>query len=148
MHGKEQIVNVLRPGEMFPHQGFFRQDNYPAHAEALDDIVLVYIPIQSFETFLITHPEICIKLFRVLGDIIVDLQNRLRDRKSTRLNSSHVAISYAVFCLKKKNYIIVHTITSIGSDHISVCTTLTWNIIWQYQVTVTTKSHLSYNIEL
>src|SRR5690625_6218398 len=31
------------------------------------------------------------------------LQTRLdRDRKSTRLNSSHVAISYAVFCLKKK----------------------------------------------
>src|SRR5690625_6281885 len=26
-----------------------------------------------------------------------------RDRKSTRLNSSHVAISYAVLCLKKKN---------------------------------------------
>src|SRR5207253_11260975 len=28
---------------------------------------------------------------------------RASDRKSTRLNSSHVAISYAVFCLKKKN---------------------------------------------
>src|SRR5690554_7311195 len=28
----------------------------------------------------------------------------LRDRKSTRLNSSHVRISYAVFCLKKKNH--------------------------------------------
>src|SRR6266508_1235953 len=28
---------------------------------------------------------------------------RTRDRKSTRLNSSHVAISYAVFCLKKKH---------------------------------------------
>src|SRR5258708_26980324 len=27
-----------------------------------------------------------------------------RDRKSTRLNSSHQIISYAVFCLKKKNY--------------------------------------------
>ena len=27
------------------------------------------------------------------------------DRKSTRLNSSHVVISYAVFCLKKKRYI-------------------------------------------
>src|SRR6202051_4820731 len=27
---------------------------------------------------------------------------RLRDRKSTRLNSSHMSISYAVFCLKKK----------------------------------------------
>src|SRR3989442_10688511 len=28
---------------------------------------------------------------------------RVPDRKSTRLNSSHVRISYAVFCLKKKN---------------------------------------------
>src|SRR5689334_24012454 len=31
---------------------------------------------------------------------------RPRDRKSTRLNSSHSSISYAVFCLKKKSYII------------------------------------------
>src|SRR5690349_22257729 len=31
-----------------------------------------------------------------------------RDRKSTRLNSSHVEISYAVFCLKKKNIIVHH----------------------------------------
>src|SRR3712207_8730345 len=30
------------------------------------------------------------------------------DRKSTRLNSSHANISYAVFCLKKKNKITVH----------------------------------------
>src|SRR5699024_1397940 len=30
----------------------------------------------------------------------------LRDRKSTRLNSSHVSISYAVFCLKKKNNVV------------------------------------------
>src|SRR5256885_3410117 len=29
------------------------------------------------------------------------------DRKSTRLNSSHLVISYAVFCLKKKIYIII-----------------------------------------
>src|SRR3712207_7969993 len=40
-----------------------------------------------------------------------------RDRKSTRLNSSHANISYAVFCLKKKNFIftphnIMHTHTS------------------------------------
>src|SRR5690625_6591112 len=33
---------------------------------------------------------------------ILDSHPELIDRKSTRLNSSHVAISYAVFCLKKK----------------------------------------------
>src|SRR5207249_6851928 len=32
------------------------------------------------------------------------IQNVRRDRKSTRLNSSHVSISYAVFCLKKKKH--------------------------------------------
>src|SRR5690606_39503145 len=31
-----------------------------------------------------------------------------RDRKSTRLNSSHVKISYAVFCLKKKRTLTMH----------------------------------------
>src|SRR5438477_8626788 len=31
-----------------------------------------------------------------------DAFGRLQDRKSTRLNSSHMSISYAVFCLKKK----------------------------------------------
>src|SRR5437868_10541357 len=35
-----------------------------------------------------------------------------RDRKSTRLNSSHVSISYAVFCLKKKN-VNFHTSESV-----------------------------------
>src|SRR3712207_7794383 len=37
-----------------------------------------------------------------------------RDRKSTRLNSSHANISYAVFCLKKKNTILYdHTLLSV-----------------------------------
>src|SRR3989442_6382145 len=41
--------------------------------------------------------------------------NKSRDRKSTRLNSSHVRISYAVFCLKKKNRITRNVITSGAS---------------------------------
>src|SRR5690625_5322621 len=36
------------------------------------------------------------------GEEQIETSIGLRDRKSTRLNSSHVAISYAVFCLKKK----------------------------------------------
>src|SRR2546430_7073840 len=37
-----------------------------------------------------------------------DRTSDYRDRKSTRLNSSHSQISYAVFCLKKKNNIRYH----------------------------------------
>src|SRR5256885_8011130 len=45
---------------------------------------------------------------------------RVGDRKSTRLNSSHLVISYAVFCLKKKkkkkiHYILYNTIHLINS---------------------------------
>src|SRR5690242_21096979 len=36
------------------------------------------------------------------GDVLSGLVGSLLDRKSTRLNSSHMSISYAVFCLKKK----------------------------------------------
>src|SRR5690625_5448484 len=44
-----------------------------------------------------------INLLRLYADKIHAVKSR-GDRKSTRLNSSHVAISYAVFCLKKKIY--------------------------------------------
>src|SRR5690348_17488455 len=37
-----------------------------------------------------------------VGDLTLLLPELFRDRKSTRLNSSHPSISYAVFCLKKK----------------------------------------------
>src|SRR5690625_6979534 len=51
------------------------------------------------------NPYICIKLssncsFEFSGKY--GYKDSKQDRKSTRLNSSHVAISYAVFCLKKK----------------------------------------------
>src|SRR5207253_11152789 len=49
-----------------------------------------------------------LEVWRELGDraavarSLSNLASVVKDRKSTRLNSSHVAISYAVFCLKKK----------------------------------------------
>src|SRR6266576_4645995 len=45
-------------------------------------------------------PQVLMRRLR-RGDVKLVVQPRL-DRKSTRLNSSHVEISYAVFCLKKK----------------------------------------------
>src|SRR5207302_6095588 len=60
------------------------------------------------ETAMLTNPFTHLSFhwtrIRTLGgevDLVADMVNDL-DRKSTRLNSSHVKISYAVFCLKKK----------------------------------------------
>src|SRR2546430_12471682 len=54
-----------------------------------------------------------------------------RDRKSTRLNSSHSQISYAVFCLKKKK------LQGIPAVH-TVCT-----IVWQCLPTPATPTRMS-----
>ncbi|MGG1399458.1 Crp/Fnr family transcriptional regulator [Bacillus salipaludis] len=78
--GKEQIVNIMKKGEMFPHVGFFRKGDYPAYAEILEPSTLIAIPILKFESVLIENPELCIKVFRVLGEKIVDLQNRLEEQ--------------------------------------------------------------------
>src|SRR5690625_7213632 len=48
-------------------------------------------------------PIIRLKSYLVQNELFTNEELDPIDRKSTRLNSSHVAISYAVFCLKKKN---------------------------------------------
>src|SRR5256885_12477920 len=62
---------------------------------------------------------------RVIGPAVVlagvaDVGGELGDRKSTRLNSSHLVISYAVFCLKKKKK---KHLTPTSATHSSGCMT-------------------------
>src|SRR3712207_7167746 len=65
-----------------------------------------------------------------VGEGAIDLLTQgagfIKDRKSTRLNSSHANISYAVFCLKKKKTTITKTPnvnTSTKNIHLSIYTT-------------------------
>src|SRR3712207_7788819 len=48
----------------------------------------------------------CIQIHKNGTEDINDVRNFFPDRKSTRLNSSHANISYAVFCLKKKKEVL------------------------------------------
>src|SRR5699024_12186041 len=66
----------------------------------LDIQDLVIILVKGYDT-----EKILMENMNIIGDntVVMTLQNGIGnvDRKSTRLNSSHVSISYAVFCLKK-----------------------------------------------
>src|SRR5438034_7318656 len=55
--------------------------------------------------------DLCADRYETAGDGAGGGKDGLRDRKSTRLNSSHTVISYAVFCLKKKKKKQVKEIT-------------------------------------
>src|SRR5690625_6180606 len=81
-------------------------------------IAPLLILVVSVGSFFLSEEVVLTELRTIAGDYLDDevIQNisstigertsggadLLKDRKSTRLNSSHVAISYAVFCLKKK----------------------------------------------
>lgn len=136
INGKEQIINILKPLDMFPHQGFFRKDDYPAHAEAIEDTILVYIPIQNFEEILIAYPDVCIKLFRVLGELIVDLQARLGEKILNNLYEQIIKLLLRLVKthgseIDKNNYKINTSLTNrelanmIGSSRETVSRTLT-----------------------
>src|SRR5476649_3036176 len=55
---------------------------------------------------------LAVHVHAALRGIDLETVNAHQDRKSTRLNSSHTVISYAVFCLKKKKYEKPDNITS------------------------------------
>ena len=93
--GKEQLVSIQQSGDMFPHVGFFRQGQYPAHAETMEDTTFLSISITEFENILITYPQLAIKLFRVLGDRIIDLQQRLEEMVLRSTNERIVLCCFA-----------------------------------------------------
>src|SRR5690625_472304 len=61
--------------------------------------------IDELEPNMLRVPVLIKKYIKQNAKLIgFNVDPKFKDRKSTRLNSSHVAISYAVFCLEKKKY--------------------------------------------
>src|SRR5256885_4933325 len=52
--------------------------------------------------------------------LVIPAVHEMKDRKSTRLNSSHLVISYAVFCLKKKKQNIIPCISGLSHSPLSI----------------------------
>src|SRR5262245_63553705 len=104
------ISIIRRPPRftLFPYTTLFRSSG-PDHAKCARDCLRSGLPAglkaQDGKVYLLTggpghsiNAEVADYAAK-----IVTIKGR-QDRKSTRLNSSHLGISYAVFCLKKKRY--------------------------------------------
>src|SRR5690349_23194777 len=91
-------INTLEAATYHKHIHFFRRhrDLMAAMAEKLADELIHPKPPGHIHVVVETAKALDI------GEEEIFLAPMLADRKSTRLNSSHVEISYAVFCLKKK----------------------------------------------
>src|SRR2546430_11487048 len=84
---------IRRPprSTLFPYTTLFRSLTPPAVAPLTGNLDF------SLTMISISHPS------RSKNRVRRSTENQIADRKSTRLNSSHSQISYAVFCLKKNN---------------------------------------------
>src|SRR3712207_7044964 len=100
---------IRRPprSTLFPYTTLFRSRPEVALRHAR-------LPVEHF-------PDRSVALLRE-GERVhrVDRLEGLEDRKSTRLNSSHANISYAVFCLKKKKHKL-NTFTLRSIKQYSIC---------------------------
>src|SRR2546430_13128102 len=95
---------IRRPprSTLFPYTTLFRSVD-ANDAGVVKDGIMVFgaFGVGNFKTKL--HKACIARLF-TRNDLVLDAEAIAEvDRKSTRLNSSHSQISYAVFCLKKKN---------------------------------------------
>src|SRR3712207_8031585 len=95
---------IRRPprSTLFPYTALFRSRVEPRvlvrHRELREEAVPQRLLVERRELRALVRRELRAEQ---LG---ADVQHLVEDRKSTRLNSSHANISYAVFCLKKKKY--------------------------------------------
>src|SRR5690625_5371106 len=94
----------------------FERDKY--NRKLLDPNEIIKEPVNGNDIYLTIDQKVQTLLEEVMNEVVEDYEPErisaiimnaktgeiiaMRDRKSTRLNSSHVATSYAVFCLRKK----------------------------------------------
>src|SRR3712207_6978100 len=101
---------IRRPprSTLFPYTTLFRSTVHFLHVKS---------PEPDATPLLLTHgwPGSVVEFLDVIGPLTDPRAHGGEDRKSTRLNSSHANISYAVFCLKKKKnttrtHLLLHNI--------------------------------------
>src|SRR5690625_6103333 len=102
--GRWDVRNVQNMGQMLDRSGLSRE-NYDALLTGWSQVAVqssVGLDAAGLEYCAEPARQHLIETFdwEISGDSLAG--DCSEDRKSTRLNSSHVAISYAVFCLKKK----------------------------------------------
>ena len=76
--GRETIVEMAYPGEIFGEEAIFDGQPYPMTAQALDEVELLAISRTDFFTFLRDNPDLALEIITELGTRLREAQNTIR----------------------------------------------------------------------
>src|SRR3712207_8130433 len=95
---------IRRPprSTLFPYTTLFRSKRELRWSTPVEDVVRRVVADQAVACWV--EPKGLVRTRPRVNFMFLPLDDVAVDRKSTRLNSSHANISYAVFCLKKKQH--------------------------------------------
>ncbi|MBZ5655901.1 MAG: Crp/Fnr family transcriptional regulator [Acidobacteriia bacterium] len=65
--GREQVLSIDGPGGSIAELPVFDGGNYPASVSAVEDSTLLFISKQDFHALCMTHPQVALKVLRVVG---------------------------------------------------------------------------------
>jgi len=66
-NGREQVLNIDGPGSSVAELPVFDGGNYPASVTAVDQATLLFVSKQDFQSLCLTHPQVALKVLRVVG---------------------------------------------------------------------------------
>lgn len=65
--GREQVLSIDGPGSSVAELPVFDGGNYPASVTAIDDATLLFVSKQDFQSLCLAHPQVALKVLRVVG---------------------------------------------------------------------------------
>lgn len=65
--GREQVLSIDGPGSSIAELPVFDGGNYPASAAAVDQATLIFVSKQDFQALCLAHPQVALKVLRVVG---------------------------------------------------------------------------------
>ncbi len=66
-NGREQVLSIDGPGSSIAELPVFDGGNYPASVTAIDDATLLFVSKQDFQALCLAHPQVALKVLRVVG---------------------------------------------------------------------------------
>lgn len=90
--GREQVLSIDGPGSSIAELPVFDGGNYPASAQAVSDCSLIFCSRQDFQALCLQHPQVALKVLRVVGARLRRLVGIIEELSFTTVRHRLIAV--------------------------------------------------------